>query len=192
MPAETRQRMVEAAAGLLRRGGQETASFTEVLARSGAARGGIYHHFPNGKSDLIREAVTWTGERVRQNLVALPGTSPDDVVTAFLDEIRPVVARAAEGVSCAVAAVVVEAGQRDEELTATTHAALQSWTAALEARLLKAGALAGSARVVAVLLVTFLEGTQVLCRAAGDLRPFDEARTAVEDAVGSALLHPRL
>lgn len=183
MAADTRQRMVEAAAGLLRRGGQEAASFTEVLAHSGAARGAIYHHFPDGKSELIREAVTWTGERVRDNVTALPGAGPDDVVTAFLDAIRPIVASATDGSSCAVAAVVLEAGQRDERLTAAADAALQSWTAALEARLTRAGAERVMARRAAVLLVTFLEGTQVLCRAAGNLMAFDEARAVVEDAV---------
>lgn len=191
MHSDTRQRMVEAAAGLLRQGGQEVASFTEVLAHSGAARGAIYHHFPNGKSELIREAVTWTGERVRDNLIALPGPGPDDVVTAFLDAIRPVVAKAADGVSCAVAAVVVEAGQRDEPLTAAANAALQSWTATLEARLIEAGAESDTARRAAVLLITFLEGTQVLCRAAGNLTPFDDARAVVEDAVRFTVLHPR-
>ncbi|MDT7664602.1 MAG: TetR/AcrR family transcriptional regulator, lmrAB and yxaGH operons repressor [Pseudonocardiales bacterium] len=41
MPRDTKQRMVEAAAGLLRSRGLAAMSFTDVLAVSGAARGVI-------------------------------------------------------------------------------------------------------------------------------------------------------
>ncbi len=193
MAADTRQRMIEAAAALLQRGGLEAASFTEVVASSGAARGAIYHHFPDGKHELTREAVTWTGQRVRRNIAALEGTGPAEVVGEFLDRIRGIVADASAGRSCAVAAVVVEAGQRDEELTAAAATALRSWVQALQDRLIELGASPLSARQAATLLIVFLEGTQVLCRAVGDLAPFDDARAAVERSVAGlfALDSPR-
>ena len=187
MAADTRQRMVRAAADLLRRGGMEAASFTEVLARSGAARGAIYHHFPDGKGELTREAVTWTGARVRDHLAALPGADPQEVVGSFLDRIRVIVEEAANGASCAVAAVVVETGQRDDALTASAEAALESWIEALRDRLVVLELDPRTACHIAVLLVTFLEGTQILCRAAGNLRPFDEARGALDASIGALL-----
>ncbi|THG32522.1 TetR/AcrR family transcriptional regulator [Glaciibacter flavus] len=186
MSVDTRQRMIEATALLLRRGGMSAASFTDVLAASGAARGAIYHHFPDGKVELTREAVVWTGNRVKTNLVTLPGSEPAEVLAEFLDAIRPVVAEAATGVSCAVAAVVLETGQVDRSLTAVASEALQSWVDTLEARLVATGAPAAAAHAVAVLLIVFLEGTQVLCRAAGDMSPFDDGAAAVR-AAGSAL-----
>lgn len=187
MAADTRQRMVEAAAALLRDGGLETASFSEVLARSGAARGAIYHHFPQGKSELTRAAVSWTGDRVRANLEALHGEDPSQVVTAFIEAIRPIVSEASGGASCAVAAVVLEAGQRDASLTETAHAALRSWIDALNARLVSAGAAPVAAHQASVLLITFLEGTQVLCRAAGDLTAFDDASAAIAAMISTTL-----
>ena len=189
MAADTKQRMVEAAAGLLRDGGLEAANFTDVLARSGAARGAIYHHFPQGKNELTRAAVSWTGNRVRVNIEALGGDDPMQVVTAFLEAIRPVVGEASRGASCAVAAVVLEAGQRDPALTQTADAALRSWIDALTARLNAAGAAPVTARQVSVLLITVLEGTQVLCRAAGNLTAFDDA-TSVVLAMASTSLSP--
>ena len=187
MATDTRQRMVEAAAGLLRDGGLEAANFSDVLARSGAARGAIYHHFPQGKSELTRAAVAWTGDRVRTNLEAVRGDDPSQVVTAFLEAIRPIVGQASAGTSCAVAAVVLEAGQRDARLTETAHLALRSWVEALDVRLVSAGAAPVVARQVSVLLITFLEGTQVLCRAAGDLTAFDDARAAVTALISATL-----
>ena len=187
MATGTRQRMVDAAAGVLREGGLEAANFSDVLARSGAARGAIYHHFPQGKTELTQAAVSWTGDRVRANLEKLRGDAPSQVVTAFLEAIRPVVGEASSGTSCAVAAVVLEAGQRDASLTATAHAALRSWIEALDARLVSAGAAPVAARQVSVLLITFLEGTQVLCRAAGNLTAFDDASAAVAALISTSL-----
>ena len=187
MAAGTRQRMVEAAAGLLRDGGLEAANFSDVLARSGAARGAIYHHFPQGKTELTRAAVSWTGDRVRANIEAVRGDSPSQVVTAFLEAIRPVVDQASDGTSCAVAAVVLEAGQRDSSLTETAQAALRSWIDTLDARLVSAGAAPVAAGQVSVLLITFLEGTQVLCRAAGDLTAFDDASSAIAALISTSL-----
>ena len=187
MAAGTRQRMVEAAAGLLRDGGLEAANFSDVLARSGAARGAIYYHFPQGKSEMTRAAVAWTGARVRANIEALRGDTPSQVITTFLEAIRPVVGEASGGTSCAVAAVVLEAGQRDPSLTATAHAALQSWIDTLSERLVSVGAAPVAARQVSVLLITFLEGTQVLCRAAGDLTTFNDASAAIAALVSASL-----
>ena len=187
MAADTKQRMVEAAAALLRDGGLVAANFSDVLTRSGAARGAIYHHFPQGKSELTRAAVSWTGDRVRANLQALRGDDASQVVAAFLEAIRPVVGQAAGGTSCAVAAVVLEIGQRDALLTETAHAALRSWIEALTGRLISAGAAPVTARQVAVLLITFLEGTQVLCRAAGDLAAFDDASAAIATLISTSL-----
>ena len=187
MTAGTRQRMIESAAQLLRDGGLGAANFSDVLARSGAARGAIYHHFPEGKNELTRAAVSWTGHRVRANFEALRGDDPSQVVAAFIESVRPVVAEASSGTSCAVAAVVLEAGQREALLTETAHAALRSWIEALTARLVAAGAVPSAARQVAVLLITFLEGTQVLCRAAGDLAAFDDASAAIATLISTSL-----
>lgn len=182
--------MVEAAAGLLQTGGLAATSFTDVLAVSGAARGAIYHHFPRGKVELARDAVLWTGRRVLAEFAAIGTQDPAAVVAAFLTLVRPVVGRAAAGSSCAVAAVTVESAQLDPELTAAVDTVLQSWVAELEGRLRAAGGSPAACRTTAVLMVAFLEGAQVLCRAAGSLGPFDEGAAGVT-AAAQVLLNPR-
>ena len=44
-----------------RRARAEGTSFAEVLERSGAPRGSVYHHFPEGKDQLIGEALDAAG-----------------------------------------------------------------------------------------------------------------------------------
>src|SRR5579859_5109581 len=177
--------MVNAAVALLERRGLAAMSFSDIVADSGAARGAIYHHFPGGKLQLAGEAAEATGTQVTDVFASLPGTTPRAVVVAFLDTIRPVVAAASRGGGCAVAAVTVDIGDPDPDRTralqAVAHSAFSAWTAALAARLTDAGLSRDRATNLAALLITLLEGAHVLCRAAGNLEPFDRASRAILD-----------
>src|SRR5664279_5652663 len=63
-PRPTRQRMVDGALALLRERSSAGVSVDAVLARSGAPRGSVYHHFPGGRDQIIREAVQSAGHHV--------------------------------------------------------------------------------------------------------------------------------
>jgi TetR/AcrR family transcriptional repressor of lmrAB and yxaGH operons len=180
MRTDTRTRMVEATVAALQRHGVAGMSFTEVLRESGAARGAIYHHFPGGKAQLVAEAATRNGHDVRANLAELPADSPRSVVEAFLSAVRPVVEAATTGSGCAVAAVTVEGEGDNSALREVASVAFASWIDQVAERLTTAGLDPEEAADLATALITLLEGAQVLCRAAGDLKPFDRTvRTAL-------------
>jgi AcrR family transcriptional regulator len=177
---DTRARMLAAATEALRRGGVAGMSFTEVLGASGAARGAIYHHFPGGKAQLVAEAAGQHGVEVLGHLATLSGASPVEVVRAFLAAVRPVVAASAAGSGCAVAAVALGPGPSE-----VAAAAFDSWVGQLTATLIATGAPPTEAAELASALIALLEGAHVLCRAAGDLAPFDRAASAVDALVRS-------
>lgn len=62
MGTDSRERMVRSAAFLFRERGYSGTGFRDVIAHSGAPRGSIYHHFPEGKAQLAEEAVRYAGE----------------------------------------------------------------------------------------------------------------------------------
>lgn len=194
---DTRTRMVSAAIEGLQRRGVAGMSFSDVLACSGAARGAIYHHFPGGKTQLVAEAARRNGDDIRIYLTTLSGSSPVEVVEAFLAAIRPVVASSAAGGGCAVAAVTVDvadngpgarSGGTDGKLLQDVAAtAFSSWIDALADRLEAAGSSAEDAHDLAATLIAVLEGAHVLCRAAGNIDPFESAaRTVISLAHGGA------
>lgn len=158
-------------------------SFTEVLQDSGAARGAIYHHFPGGKSQLVAEAAAGNAQDVRDSLSKLPDGSPRDVVEAFLAMIRPVVEQSARGSGCAIAAVAMGAGTADADLREIAAGAFTAWRRELTGKLSAAGMTTEQAAAVAATLITLLEGAHVLCRAAGELEPFDQAATVMRSLV---------
>src|SRR4051812_36648835 len=67
--AGTRERMVVSTALLMRERGARATSLDAVLEHSGAPRGSIYHHFPGGRTQLLREATDYAGRYVERRLV---------------------------------------------------------------------------------------------------------------------------
>ncbi|UFS97717.1 TetR/AcrR family transcriptional regulator [Nocardia huaxiensis] len=186
MTKPTRARMIDAAVDSLRRNGLAGMSFTEVLAESGAARGAIYHHFPSGKSELVAEAARLHGQDVTLRMAELAGPDPRAVVAAFLDFARPVMEDAALGSGCAIAAVTVRAGKDGDELCRVAATTFAAWTDRLAAALTDAGMSPDAAADLACLLISLLEGAQVLCRAEGGTGPFDRAARAALAAAPDA------
>ena len=59
--AGARERMITSTALLIREKGARATSIDDVLAHSGAPRGSVYHHFPGGRDQLLREATDFAG-----------------------------------------------------------------------------------------------------------------------------------
>jgi TetR/AcrR family transcriptional regulator, lmrAB and yxaGH operons repressor len=56
----TRDRLVTTATRLFRQRGYDGTGVAEILAEAGVPKGSLYHHFPDGKSDLACAAADWT------------------------------------------------------------------------------------------------------------------------------------
>ena len=171
MTRSARERMVESAVVLLAQRGFQGASFTEVLAHSKAPRGSIYHHFPDGKEQLIAAAIDYAGARAVLLLDALSGRRPVEVVDAFMAMWRAVLERSGFTAGCSVLAVTVSADSG--VLLERAGEVFRSWQARL-AELLRAGGLAAEdADGLATMMIAASEGAVVLARAQQSLAPLE-------------------
>jgi TetR/AcrR family transcriptional repressor of lmrAB and yxaGH operons len=171
MASEARQRMIESTVLLLAQRGLQATSFSEVLERSGAPRGSLYHYFPQGKDQLVDSALDLTETRLHGLLDAMVGSSAEAVTEFFLGIWRAVLTRSNFQAGCAVVAVTVATESPD--LLAHTAAIFRAWRARL-AVLLEAGGLSpGDASRFAATLVASSEGAVILSRAEQGLEPFD-------------------
>ncbi len=62
----TRSNMLISAAEVMRERGAAGVTIDEVLARSGAPRGSVYYHFPEGRNQILAEALRWAGRHDRR------------------------------------------------------------------------------------------------------------------------------
>jgi TetR/AcrR family transcriptional regulator, lmrAB and yxaGH operons repressor len=171
MAHSARERMVASAVVLLAKRGFQGASFAEVLADSGAPRGSIYHHFPDGKEQLIAAAVDHAGAQAVQILDAFDGRSVVEIVDGFMAIWRSILERSGFTAGCSVLAVTVSADSRG--LLNRAGEAFRSWQARLAELFRSAGLPQQDADAFATMLVAASEGAVVLARAQQALAPFE-------------------
>lgn len=75
-PLPTKDRLVQSAANLFRTRGYHGVGLADVLVEARAPKGSLYHHFPNGKSDLALAAATWASDEMLRLIAASFDAAP--------------------------------------------------------------------------------------------------------------------
>ena len=181
MARGVRERMVASAVDLLARRGLQATSFSEVLEHSGAPRGSLYHHFPEGKDQMIGSALDAAGGRAIELLDQKSGAPAEEITAWFLHIWREVLIRGKFEAGCAILAVAVAADSL--ELLDQTARVFRTWRRRLAELLEQGGLAAVDAQRFAAVLVASSEGAVVLARAEQSLEPFDLVAEQLLDQV---------
>jgi len=181
--AATKQRMVESMLGLVEVHGYSGTGLNTVLARSGAPKGSLYFHFPEGKEQLGELAVGLAAERF-QTLIskALQGAesagSTGEIVESVVEGLSQILEESDFTVGCPVSVVALEMGAESERLRTACALAYESWTLPVAEFLRGRGHGEAAARRTASSIVSLMEGAMIVARAARDIQPLrDAART---------------
>jgi TetR/AcrR family transcriptional repressor of lmrAB and yxaGH operons len=177
--------MIAGAMKLLARRGLQATSFSEVLELTGAPRGSIYHHFPEGKDQLVAAAIDLAGDRALEPLEQIAGASPEEITELFLGMWRRLLSHANFDAGCSVLAVTVAADSR--ELLDHAGNVFRSWRGRLAELLEQGGLTPADARQLAVTLVAASEGAVVLSRAERSMEPFELVSSQLLSQVRAAV-----
>jgi AcrR family transcriptional regulator len=183
--ADTRDKMVVSTALLLREHGLTGTSVRDVIEHSGAPRGSIYHHFPDGKVQLVEEAVEFAGDAITAaiNQLSSEGGDPVEAIHLFVNVMRHVLVSSDFRAGCPVVAVAAESSPDADEqarLSETTARVFADWTEALTAAVESQGVAPERAKSLATLLIASIEGAVVMCRAQRSTGPLDDVETELE------------
>ena len=178
-----RARMVQSAAVLFGERGFAGAGLRDVVARSSAPRGSIYHYFPGGKAQLAQEAA-----RLVADAAAAPAESTPDPIAAlhaYLDGWRTAL-EDSDFRAGSVLAAVATAPEDAEGTREAAAAAYARWNDALTAALREAGVRRKRAARLSTVAVAAIEGAVVMCRARRDTAPLDDIGRELEAAFEAA------
>jgi TetR/AcrR family transcriptional repressor of lmrAB and yxaGH operons len=167
MPPSSRERLLDAAVDLLQRQGYHGTGLNELLERSGAPRGSLYHYFPGGKEQIGAEAIARAGDQVAAAVGHLLRGKPS--VAEAVEALAGLLAAGLEASEfergCPVATTALEVTPRSEPIRAAVQASFESWLAPLRERLQDTGFGRDEAGRRADLTIATLEGALVLARA---------------------------
>jgi TetR/AcrR family transcriptional repressor of lmrAB and yxaGH operons len=169
---DTRQRMIRAAARLMRRQGYAATGWRQVVADSATPWGSQFHHFPGGKEQLAAEAVALAGRRYEQLLrTALHGSHPAEAVASWAGLAAAELEASGWADGCPVATITLETAHASDALAQACQAALGSWQAALAEAITERGIATPDALRLATLVLAGIEGGLLLARAHRDSEP---------------------
>ena len=195
-PADTglgpRERMVRAAARLIRSQGVSGTGMRAVVAAADAPRGSLQHYFPGGKDQLVSEALLGMGDlagrAVARVLERLVSPTPADLFAGIVDRWRQEFLTRGFDAGCPLVAAAADTAASSDRLRAVVAEAFAAWEEPLAAALVVTGVEARRAPALATVLIAALEGAIVLARVRRQVAPLDavvgELTPLLDAAVG--------
>ncbi|MFV0535379.1 MAG: TetR/AcrR family transcriptional regulator [Cumulibacter sp.] len=186
--SDTRQRMVRSTVELLRERGATATTIDRVLADSGAPRGSVYHHFPGGRSQLVREAVATATVPM---VTAIESAAVNDDVIKAVEGLfagwRLGVVDGDYRAGCPIVAAAVETNDDAPEIAESAGTAFRQWCDALARLLQSFGISAERSGALAFTIIGAQEGALVLSRAMRSIEPLDAVRDEISTLLVNAL-----
>jgi AcrR family transcriptional regulator len=167
MATETRERIIDVSAELLRRQGYAGTGIKQIVAAAKAPFGSIYHHFPGGKEELGAAAIRRSGALYEELIPAVFDPAPD-----LVSAVRLFFAGAAAHLedseyedACPIATVALEVSSTSEPLRQACADVFEGWIAAGLPRFTAEGLDEATSRELVIAMIAALEGAFVLARA---------------------------
>lgn len=181
----TRRKMLLSAVDVLRERGAAGVTIDEVLTRSGAPRGSVYYHFPDGRNQLLAEALTFAGDAITAVIDAAGARGCIALVEEFVAFWERMLADSDFSAGCPVVAAAVASAGDELALTAASGEIFGRWTDALCRTFSSDGFDDGDARSLAVTCIASLEGAVVLCRSTRSVEPLHDVARQIEFLIKS-------
>jgi AcrR family transcriptional regulator len=182
--------MVYSAVQLLRAHGMSATGVREVIAHSGAPRGSFQHYFPDGKDQLVGEALDWAGQfaagRVEQYVAGARTPTPGGLFTDMVEQWKRDL-RADFRRGCPVVATAADVAGTDSPVTEHLMRALDLWQQAIVDALVGMGVARRRARTQATVMLSALEGAIALARIRRDVAPLNAVAAELRPVLDGAL-----
>jgi AcrR family transcriptional regulator len=129
---DTRERIVEASANLMRRQGYSATGVKQIVTEARAPFGSIYHFFPGGKEAIGVEAIERSGALYELLIPAIFDDAPDVVtgVRTFFATAATHVEESGYEDACPNATIALEVSSESEPLRLACASVIDRWVTA--------------------------------------------------------------
>jgi TetR/AcrR family transcriptional regulator, lmrAB and yxaGH operons repressor len=176
----TRTKMLVSAAEVMRERGAAGVTIDAVLARSGAPRGSVYYHFPEGRNQILSEALRYSGDSITATIDAAADHGARTLLREFIELWERLLTDGDFLAGCPVVAAAISSDESDQDLTSEAGTILGRWCTALTRAFAKDGFDDDDAASLAVMSISALEGGIVLARSTRSVRPLSQVGDQLE------------
>lgn len=177
--------MLVSAAEVLRERGAAGVTIDEVLARSGAPRGSVYHHFPAGRNQILTEALQFAGEAITGVIDEAAARGGLYLVRKFVVFWQELLLESDFAAGCPVVAAAIGSADEEPQLTSVAGSIFGHWREALTRAFVSDGFEEPDAASLAITCIAALEGAVVLCRSTRTVEPLRDVAKQLEFLIKS-------
>ncbi|MEM7599338.1 MAG: TetR/AcrR family transcriptional regulator [Pseudomonadota bacterium] len=169
MELSSREKLAWAAAKLFQERGYHGVGLSEVLKVTGLPKGSLYHHFPNGKSDLALEAAALAHREMTRIIEEAfqDAKTYQDGATTFLFKLAKLFEIMGKYTGCPVSEILF-AGPDEDVFRQKSAEYFDAWISLIATQAERLGQPADLARAEAERLFVTLQGGWTLARARQD------------------------
>ncbi|MGE8499075.1 MAG: TetR/AcrR family transcriptional regulator [Pseudomonas sp.] len=177
----TRDRLIDAMADALQRKGLHGVGLSELLGTAGAPKGSLYHHFPDGKTELAVAAIDRISQRIDGMFATLFRRHSDPLLALqqWLHGALQQLENSQFERGCPLATVALESGPDDVAIRQALGRSFATIRRALAEQLHRHGHTREAAENLAALFVALYEGGLLQARVAGSNEPLKRAVDAL-------------
>lgn len=172
--------MLASAVEVLRERGAGGLTIDAVLAHSGAPRGSVYHHFPGGRNQLLREALAFAGDEITAKIDEAADVSATALLRQFVELWSDVLTSSDFTAGNPVLAAAIGWGADEQQFTTLAAEIFTRWRDAARQTYIREGFDPPEATALAHMTIAALEGAAVLCRCMRSLDPLNDVAYEIE------------
>jgi AcrR family transcriptional regulator len=176
----TRQKMLVSGAELLRERGAAGVTIDAVLARSGAPRGSVYHHFPGGRNQILTEVLHFAGAAITAKIDNAATDGGYFLLRKFVEFWDHLLSESDFTAGCPVVAAAIGSADDEPQLTEVAGDIFTRWRAALAQAFISDGFERTAAESLATMCIASLEGAVILCRSTRSSVPLHDVASHLE------------
>lgn len=165
---QSREKILKAATRLFHLKGYHATGLNQVLQESGAPKGSLYYHFPNGKEQLAAEAIQLSGQIIAADIKKRLSTF-DDPIKAFQHNIQLIaeqfneIEKLAELSTVPLGLLAAETALVNEKLRQICEETFGIWEELYVEKLKESGYSEERARLISTSTNALIEGGVTLC-----------------------------
>lgn len=162
----TRDQILDATGTLLENQGYNATGLNEIVRESGAPKGSLYYYFPQGKDEIVSEAVILSGERVSERIRSHLAEFADagSALQSFIEIVAHYVEASGFRAGGPLTIVASETASTNERINLACREAYSMLKMAFQEKLVACGYETAQADRLALVILSAMEGGIMLSR----------------------------
>lgn len=169
----SKEKLIRTASRLFQLQGYHATGLNQITKESGAPKGSLYYHFPNGKEELAIESVQSTAAFVSKQIEAGLSSSTDaiEAIQTFITNIAERFQKEHRAGGIPIAAIALETALISGPLRESCHSAYQQFQTAFADKLIESGFEEVRARELGIVINSMIEGACLISFTTGESEP---------------------